>query len=195
MLAATGLPTSSLDQWACEPKLDGFRCRAAVDGCQLKVRTRRGRLITDLVPELHGLAECGHDLLVDGELCAGAGRPADFAALSGRLAGKPRPGSIAVSLVVFDILWLDGVNLMGKRYDRRREVLCSLDLAPAAVIPSFSAEDAPAVLRFCESNQLEGIVLKRRAAIYTSTRSRDWRKLKCAAWAEYAEKRRPRHLR
>ncbi|HEV2123528.1 MAG TPA: hypothetical protein VGW38_12230, partial [Chloroflexota bacterium] len=35
--------------------------------------------------------------MLDGELCAGAGRLADFAALSGRLAGKPRPGSVRVS--------------------------------------------------------------------------------------------------
>ena len=87
---------------------------------RLAIRTRRGRLITDLVPELHGLAKCGHNLLVDGELCARAGRLADFAVLSGRLTGRPRTGSITVSLVVFDILWLDGVQLTGERYDRRR---------------------------------------------------------------------------
>lgn len=111
MLASTGLPTTlDLDQWAVEPKIDGWRCRAAVDNGRLAIRTRRGRLITELVPELHGLAECGHDLLVDGELCAGAGRLTDFAGLSGRLAGKRHARSVTVSLVVFDILWLDGVR-------------------------------------------------------------------------------------
>ncbi len=191
MLAATGLPTDGLDHWAVEPKIDGWRCRAKVDAGQLAVRTRRGRLITDLVPELHRLADCGHDLLLDGELCARAGRLEDFAGLSGRLAGKPRPRSLAVSLIAFDILWLDGVQLTAERYDRRREILCSLQLAPALVVPSFPAEDAPAVLRFCEAHNLEGLVFKRRASIYRSSRSRDWRKLKCSAWADYVERRRP----
>ena len=195
MLATTGLPASNLDEWAVEAKIDGWRCRATAEHGQLTLRTRRGRVITDLVPELHGLGKCGHDLLLDGELCAGAGRLADFAALSGRLAGKPRPGSVRVSLVVFDIMWLDGVDLTGERFDRRREILCTLDLAPATVIPSFPAEDAPSVLRFCERENLEGVVLKRLASSYTSARSGDWRKVKCAAWAAYADKRRPRQFR
>ena len=148
MLAATGLPTVDLDHWAVEPKIDGWRCQATVEDGRLAIRTRRGRLNTDLVPELHGLANCGHNLVLDGELCARAGRLADFAGLSGRLAGRPRTGSITVSLVVFDVLWLDGVQLTGERYDRRREFLLGLELAPASVVPSFPAEDAPAVLRF-----------------------------------------------
>ncbi len=195
MLAATGLPTDGLDHWAVEPKIDGWRCRAKVDAGQLTIRTRRGRLITDLVPELHRLADCGHDLLLDGELCARAGRLEDFAGLAGRLAGKPRAGSLAVSLIAFDILWLDGVQLTTERYDRRRGILCSLQLAPALVVPSFPAEDAPAVLRFCEAHNLDGLVLKRRTSIYRSSRSRDWRKLKCSAWPDYAEQRRPSQFR
>lgn len=195
MLATTGLPRLELDQWAVEPKIDGWRCRARVDDGHLAIRTRRGRLITDLVPELRGLAECGHELLIDGELCVRAGRLADFTGLSGRLAARPRAGSVAVSLVVFDILWLDGVRLTSERYDRRREILCSLQLAPATVVPSFPAEEAPAVLRFCEGEGLEGLVFKRLASPYRSTRSQDWRKVKCSAWADYAEKRRPPQFR
>jgi bifunctional non-homologous end joining protein LigD len=196
MLATGGLPTLDLDHWAVEPKIDGWRCLASVDDGHLAVQTRRGRLITDLVPELRGLAECGHQLLLDGELCAGAGRLADFAGLSGRLAGRPRAGSAVVSLVVFDILWLDGVQLTGERYDRRREILRRLQLAPpATVVPSFPLEDAPAVLRFCEAEGLEGLVFKRLASPYRSTRSRDWRKVKCSAWADYAERRRAPQFR
>ncbi len=195
MLAATGLPASNLEGWAVEPKIDGWRCRTTVDNGTLIIRTRRGRVITEFVPELHGLADCGHQLLIDGELCARAGRLADFAGLSGRLAGRPRAGSVSVSLVVFDILWLDGRQLTGERYDRRRKILCSLKLEPATVVPSFPAEDAPAVLRFCEVEGLEGLVFKRLASPYRSTRSHDWRKVKCSAWADYAGTRRPPQFR
>lgn len=195
MLAASGLPAFSLEHWAVEPKIDGWRCRAAVDNGRLTVRTRRGRLITDLLPELQGLAGCGHQVLLDGELCAHAGRLQDFAGLSGRLAGRPRPGSVRVSLVVFDILWLDGVRLTGERYDRRRQILCGLDLEPASVMPSFPAEDALTVLRFCEAEGLEGLMFKRLASPYRSMRSHDWRKVKCSAWQHYAERRRPPQFR
>ena len=195
MLASTGLPASNLDHWAVEPKIDGWRCRAAVENGRLAMRTRRGRLITELVPELHGLAECGHDLLLDGELCAGAGRLADFAGLSGRLAGRRHARSVTVSLVVFDILWLDGVQLTSERYDRRRRILLGLELTPASVVPSFPALEALAVLTFCEAEGLEGLIFKRLASPYRSTRSHDWRKVKCSAWADYAEKRRPQQFR
>ncbi len=87
------------------------------------------------------------------------------------------------------------MRLTGERYDRRREILCSLHLAPATVVPSFPAEDAPAVLQFCEAEGLEGLVFKRLASPYRSTRSRDWRKVKCSAWADYAEQRRPSQFR
>jgi ATP-dependent DNA ligase len=83
------------------------------------------------------------------------------------------------------------VQQTAERYDRRRENLSSLQLAPALVVPSFPAEDAPAVLRFCEAHNLEGLVFKRKASIYRSSRSRDWWKLKCSAWADYPERRRP----
>ena len=33
-----------------------------------------------------------------------------------------------VSLVVFDLLWLDGYSVMGEPYENRRELLSSLDL-------------------------------------------------------------------
>jgi bifunctional non-homologous end joining protein LigD len=195
MLAGSGLPMTTLDDWAVEPKLDGWRALVSVESGRLRVRTRRGRDITDLVPELAGLAGCGRDLLLDGELCAHGGRMADFAGLSGRLAGRPRASSVRVSLVVFDLLWLDGDDLMRQPYDARRRALADVDLGPATVVPSFPGEDAPDVFRFCTTTGLEGMVFKRRASPYRQTRSHDWRKVKVAAWQEYAERRRPQHFR
>ncbi len=194
MLAGTGLPTTTLDDWAVEPKLDGWRTLVSVEGGRLRVRTRRGRNITDVVPELHDLARCGHDVLLDGELCARGGRMQDFAGLSGRLAGRPRSTSVQISLVVFDLLWLDGAEVMRRTYVDRRRALGDLELRAATVVPSFPGEDAPEVLRFCDATGLEGLVFKRLASPYRQTRSYDWRKVKVAAWQGYAEQRRPRHL-
>lgn len=194
MLAGTGLPTTTLDEWAVEPKLDGWRALVSVESGRLRVRTRRGRDITDAVPELAGVASCGRDVLLDGELCAKGGRMADFAGLSGRLAGRPKATSLRVSLVVFDALWIDGVDLMRRSYEERRQALVELNLGPAAVVPSFPGEDAPDVLRFCDTAGLEGLMFKRLASPYRQTRSHDWRKVKVAAWQQYAEQRQPKHL-
>lgn len=195
MLAGTGLPTTTLDDWAVEPKLDGWRALVSVESGRLRVRTRRGSDITDAVPELADLGGCGHDLVVDGELCARGGRMEDFAGLSGRLAGRPRATSATVAFVVFDLLWLDGADFMREPYVRRRARLGELDLAPASLVPSFPGVDAPDVLRFCEHAGLEGLVFKRLASPYRQTRSHDWRKVKVAAWQQYAERRRPRVTR
>lgn len=194
MLAGTGLPTTTLDDWAVEPKLDGWRALVSVESGRLRVLTRRGRDITHAVPELRDLASCGHDVLLDGELCARGGRMVDFAGLSGRLAGRPKATSLRVSLVVFDVLWLDGVDLMRRSYEHRRRALLELDLGAATVVPSFPGEDAPDVLRFCDSVGLEGLVFKRLASPYRQTRSHDWRKVKVAAWQQFAEQRRPKHV-
>jgi ATP-dependent DNA ligase len=61
---------------AFEPMLDGWRALAYVGEGRLTLRTRRGRTITDQVPELDGLPEQIRQCCVlDGELVTGAGLP------------------------------------------------------------------------------------------------------------------------
>jgi bifunctional non-homologous end joining protein LigD len=72
MLAERGLPAGSLDYWAVEPKLDGWRATVLVDDGKVVVRTRRGHTITEMIPGLDALAS--RRFLLDGELVAGAGR-------------------------------------------------------------------------------------------------------------------------
>src|SRR5688500_18073607 len=95
-------PIAAADTTTMNGADDGSRTAlVSVEAGRLRVRTRRGRDITDVVPELGALAECGHDVLLDGELCARGGRMADFAGLSGRLAGRPKSTSLRVSLIAF----------------------------------------------------------------------------------------------
>lgn len=51
------------------------------------------------------------------------------------------------------------------------------------------------MMRFCEATGLEGLVFKRLGSPYRQTRSYDRRKVKVAAWHEYAGRRRPRRVR
>ncbi len=75
MLASnvTGRAATS-GEWRFEPKLDGWRALVTVDRT-VTVRTRTGRDVTSVLPELAGLANALTDrtVVLDGELVAGAG--------------------------------------------------------------------------------------------------------------------------
>jgi hypothetical protein len=60
MLAERGLPTGSLDRWAVEPKLDGWRVTVLAADGRVVVRTRRGHTITEMIAGLdYGYREGG----------------------------------------------------------------------------------------------------------------------------------------
>lgn len=102
MLARSGrIPTRG--DWAYEVKWDGFRAIVSTEG-GLRVRRRRGWIMTDLVPELAGLPVRA---TLDGELVAfdSDGAP-DFPLVCERM--LMRRQGIAVTYVIFDLLRLDG---------------------------------------------------------------------------------------
>lgn len=185
MLARQGQPAGSLDAWAVEPNLDGWRTRVLADPSLLggvKVLTRRGRDITRSVPGIEALA--GLRVVLDGELIADAGRANDFYRLAPRLSSKRFAGEIA--FMAFDALWHDGELLCTQSYEHRRALLESLQLAPPCiVVPRFSGADAPDLFVACAEQGVEGVVLKRLTSIYKpGERSSDWRKVKVPEWKD-----------
>src|SRR4051794_29795469 len=116
MLASSGRILGHADDYTFEPKWDGWRAMVTIHAGRLVVRTRRGHDVTGAVPELGPLADAadGSSLVLDGELVAGAGTPASFYRIGGRMASR-RPGAIArqvlrtqLTFVPFDVLWFDG---------------------------------------------------------------------------------------
>lgn len=185
MLAASGRPTGSLAGWTAELKADGFRCQVAIHASRRVARTRGGHDIADRLPELEVLSHIGVDMILDGELIVGAGRPADFPALAGAVASKRRDRT-RTNFVAFDLLTLDGQLLINRPHADRRQLLEHLSaLAPEAlnVVPSYPAVDVDDLLAACDELVLEGVVVKRRSSLYRpGARSKDWRKLKTTAW-------------
>ena len=112
---STKLPVGP--NWLYEPKLDGFRGLLAKDGSDIRIYSRRGRLLEPFFPELLGAAleELPASCIVDGEIVA-----SDFEALQRRLVSRK---GTAVSFVAFDLLALEGDDLRSKPLARRREVL------------------------------------------------------------------------
>lgn len=196
MVAARGRPSGGLAGWAVEWKLDGYRCQV-LTGPHPQVRTRRGRNITDRVPELEALSRVGPEMILDGELITGAGRPTDFYALAGAVASRRSTG---VTFVAFDLLWLDGCSLLEHPYDDRRTLLERLGvLADGAlhVVPAFPGPEIDHVLAGCRELQLEGVVAKRRTSRYRPgpKRSTAWTKVKNEEWSRlHASRRLPHHV-
>ena len=74
-----------------------------------EVRSRTGRLLTTLVPELAGLAELGFRMVLDGELVSVGEDDNSTSTRSGNemLTGR---ATRTVTLCAFDVLWLDGID-------------------------------------------------------------------------------------
>jgi ATP-dependent DNA ligase len=141
--SAKALPTG--EQWAYEPKYDGFRAIVFVDGDEVYIQSRSGRPLRRYFPEL-GFAPGRY--VVDGEIVIDADDDdqQDFGSLQQRL----HPAASRVELlaeqiparfVAFDVLARDDETLMELPLRERRAALESLaadhaiDLTPLTSDP------------------------------------------------------------
>ena len=189
MLASPGaLPPPEQEQrWAFEMKWDGVRAVVYLDRGDMRVLTRNDREVAATYPELAGLALQLRDrrMIVDGEVVAfdEAGRPS-FGELQARMhvraPGRALLDRVPVSLLVFDLLHVEGTSLVGAPYDERRAALEGLDLAGDrwAVPPAFDGQGAEA-LAASQAQGLEGVLAKRHDSVYLpGRRSPHWIKVK-----------------
>jgi bifunctional non-homologous end joining protein LigD len=120
----------------------------------LRVRSRRGWNMTDLVPEL---GEIPADVMLDGELVAfGPDAAPDFPLVCERMLMRRR--QIPVTFVVFDLLRLAGDSLMGLPYSERRAELEALDLNGAHWTTPETFDDGPALFDAVCAHGFEGVV-------------------------------------
>lgn len=173
MLATAGtLDGLDPEQWAFEGKWDGIRLIVEFDGVTVKLRGRAGNDVTDRYPALQALAVPldGHRAVLDGEVVSLDARGhTSFPAL--QAGGAPQ-------FLAFDVLYLDGVSLLRKRYDDRRRILEALAVAADGLdVPPQLTGDVADVL--AQSADLEGVVAKRRDSIYRpGRRGSSWIKTK-----------------
>jgi ATP-dependent DNA ligase len=145
--------------WAYEPKYDGFRAVAFVDGDETYLQSRNGKPLSRYFPELSFPA--GRYVL-DGEIVA-----ASFDTLGQRI--HPAASRIArlaaetpATYHAFDLLARDDEVLCELPYDERRAALEALVTAPVELTPVVrSAAEAEHWLR-----EAEGVVAKEAAAPY-----------------------------
>jgi bifunctional non-homologous end joining protein LigD len=156
-------------------KWDGIRVIAGTHRGQLRMRTRQGNDVPpSRFPELASLPDDFDGLTLDGELTVFDGQMPDFGAVISRLRARPgRAWAEPATVIVFDVLHLDGVDLRGSPYIERRAILEGLELPPLWLVPpTFS--DGPAAVKASLEHGLEGVVAKRLTSKYVSRRSRAW---------------------
>ena len=176
MLATVASSLPDGEGWSFEPKWDGYRTIVTVTSGVASLRSRNGHDLTDRFGELaRAVARAlrSPSAVLDAEVCAlgDDGRPS-FSLLQG--------GGGTLTLVVFDLLELDGASLVREPLTHRRTLLHgALDAPAGPVIVSPAFEDGPALLRVAQEQGLEGVVAKRLESSYqVGRRSSDWRKVK-----------------
>lgn len=190
MLATAGTlsDVSGGDRWRFEGKWDGIRAIATVGPAGPTLRSRLGNDVTHTYPELAVLAELlvGHGAVLDGEIVALKDGRTSFHEMQRRM-NVQRPRDVArvmrdvgVQLWLFDVLWLDGVGLLDKRYDDRRRLLTALPLLGDVIrVPDQLPGPAPEALQDSADRQWEGIVAKLGDSTYQpGRRSHSWIKIK-----------------
>ena len=171
MLARSG-PLPTRGGYAYEVKWDGFRAIVSTEGT-LRVRSRRGWDMTEHVTFLSGLDV---NAVLDGELVAfGPDGSPDFPLLCERMLMR-RPG-IAVTLMLFDLLSLDGRSLLNEPYSNRRQELEALDLNDVRWQTPETFDDGEALFEAVCAHELEGALAKRRDGRYRPG-ERGWVKTK-----------------
>jgi bifunctional non-homologous end joining protein LigD len=196
MLATNSELPRDDEHWSFEMKWDGVRAIAAVDAGRIRLTARRGNEVTDRYPELHTLGDAlgSTSALVDGEIVAldAKGRPS-FELLQPRMhvasasTARQLAARMPVVYMVFDVLWLDGHNVMDRPYTERRALLEALKLAgPSWQTPPGHVGDGQAMHDTSRELGLEGVVAKRLDSRYEpGRRSPAWRKVKVVSAQEF----------
>ncbi|HEX6140502.1 MAG TPA: ATP-dependent DNA ligase [Candidatus Limnocylindria bacterium] len=179
-----------------EDKYDGIRAQLHLDGSgPPRLFSRDLKEITVSFPEVvAGAAAIGHRLVLDGELVPyRAGSVLDFASLQTRL-GRVNPSpelleQVPVVMVAFDLLHLDGQDLLETPLRERRAALEGLEL-PGRTAERFlyshlatarSAEEVERHFDDARERHNEGLMVKDPASAYQpGRRGLGWLKLKKA---------------
>jgi bifunctional non-homologous end joining protein LigD len=183
-LPVTKLPEGA--DWLYEPKLDGYRALLLKDGGRVQILSRNERDLTQMYPTVTaaGLRLKTSQVLIDGEIVALAedGRPS-FQALQHR---SSHPEHLIV-FYAFDLLFLDGRELMAEPLVKRRARLAKVVGTDSTIRLSLDLPGSPAeIVQVLRAAGIEGVVAKRKDSTYQpGERSNDWVKFKLERSQEF----------
>jgi len=172
--------------WLYELKLDGYRALAIKSGGKVQLRSRNDNDFNARYPGIvKALATMPDETVIDGEILATdeSGKPSFNTLQNYGSAGAP------LHLYVFDLLILEGRDIMGEPLAKRRELLEGHVLPPLnepiRYSPVLQASLAD-LIRSVKAQGLEGLVAKRRDSRYEpGLRSGSWQKMRVNQGQEF----------
>ena len=177
MLATlTDAPFDARD-WIFEDKYDGFRMVATIEGGEVTLYSRNGKIIShNYIEVAKALEGIKHDAVIDGELVAiGIDGLSHF-----QLLQNARRHEAKLQYCAFDLMFQDGEDLRGLPLLERKKRLKAI--LPKHKLIAFSHHRATFGTKFfheADRNGLEGIMAKRADSQYLSgARTDDWLKIK-----------------
>ena len=176
-------------QWLYEVKWDGYRAVAFVSDGAARLVSRNQNELTEEFPEIaQAFASLQvENAVVDGEVVAldDEGRPS-FSLMQQRT-GMTHPGAqrkrntqLPIVYYAFDLLYLNGYNLMAAGLEQRKALLQQILPADKGFLrySDHHLEQGTALYKVAGDKGLEGIVAKLRSGPYVQKRSREWLKIK-----------------
>jgi bifunctional non-homologous end joining protein LigD len=149
-------------EWIFERKFDGIRLLAYKQGADVRLYSRN-RLLQNNPAIAAALAKLPvQDAILDGEVTWGQG---------------------SVSYHIFDVMWLDGCEVMSLPLEERLARLAALPLAPP--LRRVAPLDDPEPWTRARQEGWEGVIAKRRDSKYEQRRSPHWLKMKCEESQEF----------
>ncbi|HYE56638.1 MAG TPA: DNA ligase D [Chitinophagaceae bacterium] len=165
--------------WVYELKWDGYRALGYLNNGDVKIRSRNNKSFNEkYYPVYEALQQWKVNAIVDGEIVVVNDKGfADFSDLQNWR--SEADGQLIYYL--FDLLWLDGQDLMGQPLEQRRKALQSIVPADNEVIKLSSNHEASGIELFEMANKmgLEGIIAKKATSTYLpGIRTKEWLKIK-----------------
>ncbi len=165
-------------EWVYEIKWDGYRAIAKIGKGTAELISRNDLLFDQFYPINKLLAAWNINAVIDGEIMVLDDKGvSDFGALQNWR--SEADGNLV--FYVFDILWLEGKNLMGLPLIERQAIL-------KEILPTTDdrIRQSPAIkttgidfFKAAEKMDLEGVIAKKNSSVYTSDlRSKEWLKIK-----------------
>ncbi|HLZ88159.1 MAG TPA: non-homologous end-joining DNA ligase, partial [Puia sp.] len=169
--------------WSYEIKWDGYRALAYLKKGKVELRSRNNKSFEKYYPVYDALKEWPVHAVLDGEIVVlDAKGQSNFSGLQNWR--SEADGELIY--YVFDLLWLEGKDLMGLPLAERRELLRSIvpEEGPIRYSDSFETSGTK-FFATAQKMGLEGIIAKRTDSLYTpGVRTKEWLKIKTVSRQE-----------
>lgn len=164
--------------WIYEIKWDGYRALAYLNKGSVDIRSRNNKSFNEKYYSIHEALKLWQiNAVVDGEIIVQNEKgAADF----GDLQNWRSEADGHLAYYLFDILWLNGRNLMGLTFTERKKILESV-IPGEGLIKLSKNYDATGkeFFELADKMGLEGIMAKKADSLYTpDLRSKEWLKIK-----------------